>query len=121
MSIKINIQKKFYIWLKGEIEKKNQFSKRKRKSKEWGVKIDINNIYIYIYILKGKIEKNNNFYKKTKKKIRNQNNENQNGKHNIINLNWMMKLKTNKNFIKGPRQKIRNPNNKDQIGEYNIW
>jgi hypothetical protein len=51
MSIKINIQKKFYIWLKGEIEKKNQFSKRKRKSKEWGVKIDIkNNIYIYIYI-----------------------------------------------------------------------
>jgi hypothetical protein len=26
--IKIKIQSKFYIWMKGEIKKKNQFSKR---------------------------------------------------------------------------------------------
>jgi len=38
-------------------------------------------------LLKGEIEKNNNFYKKTKKKIRNQNNEDQIEKHNTINLN----------------------------------
>jgi hypothetical protein len=38
-------------------------------------------------LLKGEIEKNNNFYKKTKKKIRNQNNEDQIEKHNAINLN----------------------------------
>jgi hypothetical protein len=28
MMIKIKIQSKFYIWMKGEIKKKNQFSKR---------------------------------------------------------------------------------------------
>ena len=38
-------------------------------------------------LLKGEIEKNNNFYKKTKKKIRNQNTEDQIEKHNTINLN----------------------------------
>jgi hypothetical protein len=31
MGIKIKIQNKFYIWLKGKIEKKNQFSKRTKK------------------------------------------------------------------------------------------
>jgi len=40
MRIKIEEQDKFYIWLKGEIEKKNQFSKRtkntqKNKDKNW--------------------------------------------------------------------------------------
>jgi hypothetical protein len=35
MRIKIEKQNKFYIWLKGEIEKKNQFSKMIKKSKEW--------------------------------------------------------------------------------------
>jgi len=71
MSIKINIQKKFYIWLKGEIEKKNQFSKRKGKSKEWGVKIDIkNNIYIYIYIYwRVKLKRIITFTKKPRKKL----------------------------------------------------
>jgi hypothetical protein len=40
MRIKIRIQNKFYIWLKGEIEKKNQFSKRsQKKSKERGSKL----------------------------------------------------------------------------------
>jgi hypothetical protein len=32
MRIQIEIQNKFYIWLKGEIEKKNNFNKKK----EWG-------------------------------------------------------------------------------------
>jgi hypothetical protein len=40
MRIKIEKQDKFYIWLKGEIEKKNQFIKRtkntqKNKDKNW--------------------------------------------------------------------------------------
>jgi hypothetical protein len=34
MRIKIKIQNKFYIGLKGEILKKNQFSKRTKKAKE---------------------------------------------------------------------------------------
>jgi hypothetical protein len=38
-----------------------------------------------------------------KKKIKNQNNEDQIEKHNTKNFNWMMKLKTNKTFIKWPR------------------
>jgi hypothetical protein len=59
-----------------------------------------------MFWLKDKIEKNNKFYKKNQEKIRNQNNEDQNGKHNIINLNWMMKLKTNKTFTKWSRKKI---------------
>jgi predicted lysophospholipase L1 biosynthesis ABC-type transport system permease subunit len=66
-------------------------------------------------LLKGEIEKNNNFYKKTKKKIRNQNNEDQIEKHNTINLNWMMKLKTNKKLTKGQWWKIKNSKSKDQI------
>jgi hypothetical protein len=37
--------------------------------------------------LKGEIEKNNNFYKRNKKKNKNQNNEDQIRKHNIIHLN----------------------------------
>jgi len=39
IKIKIEIQNKFYIWLKGEIEKKNKFSKRIKRSKEWGLKL----------------------------------------------------------------------------------
>ena len=34
MRIKIRIQNKFYIWLKGEIEKKNQSSKRSQKNNQ---------------------------------------------------------------------------------------
>jgi hypothetical protein len=40
MRIKIKIQNKFYIWLKGEIEKNNNFSKKAKKKKieikQWG-------------------------------------------------------------------------------------
>jgi stalled ribosome rescue protein Dom34 len=61
------------------------------------------------------------FTKRPRKKIRNQNNKDQIGKHDTINLNWMMKLKTDKTFTKGPRKKIKNPKNKDQIAECNIW
>jgi len=60
-----------------------------------------------MFWLKGEIEKNNNFYKRAKKKIRNQNNEDQIEKYNIVNLNWKMKLKTNKIFSKGQRKKIK--------------
>jgi len=60
-----------------------------------------------MFWLKGEIEKNNNFYKRAKKKIRNQNNEDQIEKYNIVNLNWKMKLKTNKMFSKGQRKKIK--------------
>ena len=41
-----------------------------------------------------------------RKKIRNQNNEDQIEKLNIINLHLMVKLKTNKTFTKRPRKKI---------------
>jgi hypothetical protein len=75
-----------------------------------GIKIDIK-IKI-IFWLKGEIENNNNFYKRAKK-TRNKKNKNQNGKHNTINLNWMMKLKTHKKFTKGSTKKIRNQKNKD--------
>jgi hypothetical protein len=61
--------------------------------------------------LKDEIEKNNNFYKKTKKKIRNKNNEDQIKKYSTINLNWIMKLKINKAFTKKPMKKIRNQKN----------
>jgi len=46
-----------------------------------------------------------NFTKGPRKKIRNQNNEDQIEKLNIINLNWMMKLKTNKTFTKRVKEK----------------
>jgi hypothetical protein len=61
--------------------------------------------------LKDEIEKNNNFYKKTKKKIRNKNNEDQIKKDSTINLNWIMKLKINKALTKKPMKKIRNQKN----------
>jgi len=66
MMIKIKIQSKFYIWMKGEIKKKNQFSKRtptnqKNEDQIWHKKIKIN------FWLKGAIKKNDNFYKKAKK------------------------------------------------------
>ena len=56
--------------------------------------------------LKGEIEKNNNFSKSSNKEIRNQNNEDQIGKHNTINFDWMMKLKINNFFIKELRKKL---------------
>ena len=37
MRIKIEAQNKFDIWLNGEIEKKNQFNKKKLR--EWGSKL----------------------------------------------------------------------------------
>jgi hypothetical protein len=60
-----------------KLKKKNQFSKKKIKKQK--IKT--------ILQLKGEIEKNNNFYKRSKKKNRNQNNEDQIEKHNKINLN----------------------------------
>jgi len=45
------------------------------------------------------------FNKGSRKKIKNQNNEDQIRKHNTINLNWNMKLKTNKTFTKRPKKK----------------
>jgi len=71
--------------------------------------------------LKGEIEKNINFYKRDKKKIRNQNNEDQIEKYNTINLDWMKKLIINKYFTQGPKSKIKKHKNKDQIEKYNIW
>jgi len=59
MKIKIKIQNKFYFWLNGEIEKKNQFSKKSKNN----------------FLMNDEIEKNNNFYKRAKKEIKNQNNE----------------------------------------------
>jgi hypothetical protein len=45
--------------LNGEIEKKNQFSKKSKNN----------------FLMNDEIEKNNNFYKRAKKEIKNQNNE----------------------------------------------
>jgi len=53
------------------------------------------------------------FTKQPRKKIRNQNNNDQIGKHNIINLDLRMKFKTNKSFTKESRKKIKNKRNKD--------
>jgi len=56
-----------------------------------------------MFWLKSEIEKNNKFTKEQKTKIKNQNNEDWIGKHNIINLNWIrMKLRTNKTSTKEP-------------------
>jgi hypothetical protein len=59
MKIKIKIQNKFYFWLNGEIEKKNQFCKKSKNN----------------FLMNDEIEKNNNFYKRAKKEIKNKNNE----------------------------------------------
>jgi len=60
------------------------------------IEIDIKNW------LKGEIKKNNIFLKKKqRKKIKNQNNEDQIKKYDTINLNRRMKLKTNNVFTKG--------------------
>ena len=98
--------------MKGEIEKKNQFSKRKRK-KIKGMSIKIYIKTKIIFWLKGKLKKKITFTKGARKKNQNQNNEDKIQKHNIINLDWRMKLKTNKTLTKEPRKKIRNQNNKD--------
>jgi len=82
MDIKIKIQNKSYILLKGEIKKKNQFSKMTKKIKKIRVKIDIK-IKI-MFLIEGWNWKDNNFHKRAKKK--NQNNKEQIGKHNTINL-----------------------------------
>jgi hypothetical protein len=60
------------------------------------------------------------FTKDSRKKIRNQNNEDQIEKYNTINWNCRMKLKINKTLTKGLRNKIRNPKNEDQIGVYKV-
>jgi len=57
--------------------------------------------------LKGKIKKNNNSYKRAKKKNKNQNNKDEIGKHDTMNLDWKMKLKTNKIFTKRQRKKLK--------------
>ena len=45
-----------------------------------------------------KLKTNKTFIKGSRKKIRNQNNEDQIKKNNIINLDWWMTLKTNETF-----------------------
>jgi len=60
-----------------------------------------------------------NFIKKSRKKIKNQNNNDQIEKHNTTNLNWMMKLKSIKIFIKELGIKTRNPRSWDHVGEHN--
>jgi hypothetical protein len=50
MRIEIDIQNKFYFWLKGEIEKKINWIKGFKKIKRIRIKIEIKN-----YRLKGKI------------------------------------------------------------------
>jgi len=70
-----------------------------------GIKIDIK-IKKSVW-LKGKIKKNNNSYKRAKKKNKNQNNKDEIGKHDTMNLDWKMKLKTNKIFTKRQRKKLK--------------
>jgi len=70
-----------------------------------------------MFWLNDEIKKINKFYTR---KIRNQNNEDQIKKYNVINLNWRMKLKNNKTFTKGSKQEIKNTKNEDQIEEYII-
>jgi hypothetical protein len=72
MMIKIKIQNKYYIWLKGEIENKNQFSKRIQKNQ----KNEGQNWYKTMFWLKGGVKKNKNFYTRVKKK-KTRNNKNQ--------------------------------------------
>jgi hypothetical protein len=61
------------------------------------------------------------FTKRAKKKNWNENNDDQIRNYNIINLNWIMKLKTTKTFTKESRKKIRNSKTEDDIEKYNIW
>ena len=55
------------------------------------------------------------FIKATRKKIRNQNNDDQIEKYNTVNLNWLMRLKANKTLIKRTK-KNQNQKNENQIG-----
>jgi hypothetical protein len=48
-----------------------------------------------------KLKTNKTLIKGSRKKIKNQNKEDQIEKNNIINLDWMMILKTNETFQKG--------------------
>ena len=58
------------------------------------------------------------FTKKSRKKIKNQNDKVEIGKHNIE-LND--EIENNKTFTKWKGRKIRNPKNDDWIEENNIW
>ena len=58
------------------------------------------------------------FTKESRKKIKNQNNKVEIGKHNIE-LND--EIENNKTFTKWQRRKIRNPKNDEWIEENNIW
>jgi hypothetical protein len=61
-----------------------------------------------------KLKTNKLFPKRSRKTIINQDNKDQIGKNNTINLNSRMKLKTNKAFSKKANEKkIRNQKNKD--------
>ena len=62
---------------------------------------------IYTIKLNNKIENKLNFYKITKRKNRNENNNDQIRKYNTIYLDCRIKLKTNKKFTKGPRKKLK--------------
>ena len=57
--------------------------------------------------LKDEIKNNNKFYKRTKKKIINQNNEDQIEKYNTINLKLNDKIQNHKNFNEIAKKKIK--------------
>ena len=63
-----------------------------------------------------KIKRIITFLKGLRKKIKNQNNEDQTGKYNNINLDWRIKLKTNKIL----QIEKKNQKNIDQVEKYNI-
>ena len=73
--------------MKGDIEKR----KRKKRMRTKLVKV-----IHHKFGSDDEIENKLKFYKKTKKKIKNENNEDQIGKHNTINLDWRRKLKIKK-------------------------
>jgi len=49
MRIKIEIPNKFYLWLKGEIEKKNQSTERNKKTKQINKDQNWNKKYKYFF------------------------------------------------------------------------
>jgi len=69
--IKIKIQNKCYIWLNGEIENKNQFSKRTQKNQ----KNESQNWYKTMFWLKGELKKIKTFIRGSRKKTINNKNQ----------------------------------------------
>jgi stalled ribosome rescue protein Dom34 len=70
------------------------------------IQVDIKKIKTMLQ-LKDEIKNNNKFYKRTKKKIINQNNEDQIEKYNTINLKLNDKIQNHKNFNEMAKKKIK--------------